>query len=406
MADVGIARKLDQGTGYGRPPQHIDDELVRVGPGTPCGELMRRYWHPIALAEQATTRPRKIRILGEDLILFRDRKGRPGLLYPRCMHRGTTLFYGKVEDEGIRCCYHGWLFAADGTCLDQPCEPEHGLHRDIARQPWYPVEERYGLVFAYLGPAEKKPILPRYDILEELEPGQSILARQMGAQTGDGTMPVAPYSWVHLNDNVIDPYHVYVLHSTFSNVQFSHQFIVKPHKVDFFQSDCGICYSAVRDMGDGRLLDRVSSFIMPCIMSVPDTRGDLQHRRSSRIGWIVPMDDESFTTFSAGTIDKGEKALYQPLDFNGKTWAQMTEAEHQETPGDYEAQSGQGTISLHSEEHLAQSDRGIVMMRRLLKEQMKLVAQGGDPINVAYDLSKATIKVPSGNFFRKAEAAE
>ena len=322
------------------------------------------------------------------------------------MHRGTTLFYGKVEDEGIRCCYHGWLFAAEGKCLDQPCEPEHGLHRDIARQPWYPVEERYGLVFAYLGPPEKKPILPRYDILEELEPNQDILARQMGAQTGDGTMPVAPYSWVHLNDNVIDPYHVYVLHSTFSNVQFSHQFIVKPHKVDFFQSDCGVCYSAVRDMGDGRLLDRVSSFIMPCIMSVPDTRGDLQHRRSSRIGWIVPIDDDSFTTFSAGTIAKGENALFQPLDFNGKTWAQMTEAEHQDTPGDFEAQFGQGTISLHSEEHLAQSDRGIVMMRRLLKEQMKLVAEGGDPINVSYDLAKATIKVPSGNFFRKAEAAE
>ena len=75
-------------------------------------------------------------------ILFRDRKGRPGLLYPRCMHRGTTLYYGKVEDEGIRCCYHGWLFAVDGTCLDQPCEPKGGLRRDRARQPWYPLEER------------------------------------------------------------------------------------------------------------------------------------------------------------------------------------------------------------------------------------------------------------------------
>ncbi|MGH6990741.1 MAG: Rieske 2Fe-2S domain-containing protein, partial [Stellaceae bacterium] len=163
MTDNLVKHKRDEGTGYGRAPQHSDEDLVRVGPGTPMGELMRRYWHPVALSDGATTRPTKVRILGEDLILFRDRKGRPGLVYPRCMHRGTNLFYGKVEDEGIRCCYHGWLFAVDGTCLDQPCEPEHGLHRDIARQPWYPVEERYGLVFAYLGPPEKKPVLPRYD---------------------------------------------------------------------------------------------------------------------------------------------------------------------------------------------------------------------------------------------------
>ncbi len=100
------------------------------------------------------------------------------------MHRGTTLFYGKVEDEGIRCCYHGWLFGVDGTCLDQPCEPEHGLHRDVARQPWYPVEERYGLVFAYMGPPERKPILPRYDILENLAPDQELKAFDNGLGTG------------------------------------------------------------------------------------------------------------------------------------------------------------------------------------------------------------------------------
>ena len=89
-------------------------------PATPCGELFRRYWLPIAEASKVTTRPQNIRILGEDLVLFRDGMGRAGLLYPRCMHRGTSLFYGKVEDEGIRCCYHGWLFGVDGRCLDQP----------------------------------------------------------------------------------------------------------------------------------------------------------------------------------------------------------------------------------------------------------------------------------------------
>ena len=90
------------GSAYGRPLQQIDEKLARVGPGTPCGELFRRYWQPTAEADKVTIRPQNVRILGEDLVLFRDRKGRPGLLYPRCMHRGTSLFYGKVEDEGIR----------------------------------------------------------------------------------------------------------------------------------------------------------------------------------------------------------------------------------------------------------------------------------------------------------------
>src|SRR6185312_4621686 len=201
-----MPRNADENAGnaYGRGLQTHDAELTEVGPGTPCGEFMRRYWHPIALAEKVGPVPQNIRILGEDLILFRDRKGRPGLLYPRCMHRGTTLYYGKVEDEGIRCCYHGWLFGVDGTCLDQPCEPNHGDpeqggHRDVARQPWYPVEERYGLIFAYMGPPEKKPVLPRFDILEDCTAEETVIGQRGGAQTGDRSMPVAPYSWVHLN---------------------------------------------------------------------------------------------------------------------------------------------------------------------------------------------------------------
>ena len=103
------------GGAYGRPPAHPDHELTQVGPGTPCGELMRRYWQPVGLSSEVTHRPANVRILGEDLILFRDKKGRPGLLYPRCMHRGTTLFYGKVTEQGIACCYHGWEFDCGRT---------------------------------------------------------------------------------------------------------------------------------------------------------------------------------------------------------------------------------------------------------------------------------------------------
>ena len=141
--------QFDTGTAYGLKPRRHDPVLTEVGAGTPMGELLRRYWHPVGLTVDASDTPRQVRVLGEDLILFRDGKGRAGLLYPRCAHRGTTLYYGKVDEKGVRCCYHGWQFDVEGRCIDQPCEPENGARsRDRVRQPWYPVQELYGLVFA------------------------------------------------------------------------------------------------------------------------------------------------------------------------------------------------------------------------------------------------------------------
>ena len=126
MSDPPTRIPPRDGSAYGRPAQHSNKLLTEVGPGTPCGELLRRYWHPIAPSAELRDLPRKVKILGEELILFRDAKGRAGLLYPRCMHRGTSLFYGRIEPEGIRCCYHGWLFDVQGKCLEQPCEPDGG----------------------------------------------------------------------------------------------------------------------------------------------------------------------------------------------------------------------------------------------------------------------------------------
>ena len=212
---------MDSGTAYGRPTPSYDATLVEVGPGTPGGELLRRYWHPVAVAADATTRPQKVRVLGEDLVLFRDGEGRPGLLYPRCCHRGTTLYYGKVEASGIRCCYHGWLFDVEGRCLDMPCEPsEKNLsprYRETFRQPWYPVQEYLGLLFAYMGPPEKKPVLPRYDVFEDLPVGEEIVADGSNiGLAGDTT----PCNWLQTHENVMDPYHVFVLHSSNSGDQF------------------------------------------------------------------------------------------------------------------------------------------------------------------------------------------
>ena len=175
---------VSEGRAYGRPQPAFKDDLTCVGRGTPMGELLRRYWHPVGLARDAGSTPRIVRVLGEDLILFRDARGNPGLLYPRCMHRGTSLYYGRVEERGIRCCYHGWLFDTEGHCLEQPCEPGGGERRGNVRQPWYPVEERHGLIFAYLGPAGRQPPLPRYEALDELAAGEMVEADDSSIGSG------------------------------------------------------------------------------------------------------------------------------------------------------------------------------------------------------------------------------
>jgi phenylpropionate dioxygenase-like ring-hydroxylating dioxygenase large terminal subunit len=386
-----------EGSAYGRSAQHSNKLLTEVGPGTPCGELLRRYWQPIAVSAEVSAVPRAVKVLGEDLILFRDRNGRAGLLYPRCMHRGTSLYYGKVEADGIRCCYHGWLFDVEGRCLDQPCEPDGGHHRDAARQPWYPLEERYGLVFAYLGPPQKRPVLPRYDNLENLATDEVFWTAVGGfGSTGDTSLSVVPYSWMHMNDNVMDPFHVHVLHTTFSGAQFHPQFGVMP-TVNFYFADHGVCYSAVREVEDGQRVERISSWLMPNIMSVPDIW--LKRGHSSMISWVVPVDDSHFAQAMVMKVSDSGSPMGR-VRINNKTWGEMTAEDHQRFPGDFEAQMGQGPISLHSEEHLVTSDRGIMMQRRLLEKQIEIVAQGGDPLGVTFDAADALVRVRSGNFDR------
>src|SRR5262245_18119859 len=209
---------IDTGTAYGRPAPTYRAELAEVRGGTPMGELLRRYWHPIGLAADASATPRLLRVLGEDLVLFRDRSGRPGLVYPHCAHRGASLVYGKVDERGIRCCYHGWLFDVQGHCLEQPCEPDlGGPSRERRRQPWYSVQELYGLVWAYLGPPEKKPVLRRYEALEELGDGEFVDADD--SSIGGGGPRIIPCNWLEHYENLVDPFHVVIRHGSFSGTQ-------------------------------------------------------------------------------------------------------------------------------------------------------------------------------------------
>ena len=248
--------QVDTGTAYGRKPRTHDPVLTEVGAATPMGELLRRYWHPVGLSADASDTPHQVRILGEDLILFRDKAGRAGLVDPHCAHRGASLYYGKVEERGIRCCYHGWLFDVQGHCLEQPCEPDLGARRRVTvRQPWYPVEERYGLVFAYLGPPEKKPVLPRYDALERLDDGEFVEAD--ANSIGGGGPPIIPCNWLQHYENLVDPFHVVILHSSFSGTQFVEQMGLMP-KVTWDLADTGVKVTSLRPLDNGKTLRRIS----------------------------------------------------------------------------------------------------------------------------------------------------
>jgi nitrite reductase/ring-hydroxylating ferredoxin subunit len=136
---------------YGRQTPPPDYELTCVEPGSPMGELLRRYWQPVCTSDELRNLPKKIKLLCEELVVFRDKKGRVGALDPHCSHRGTSLEWGRVEEEGLRCCYHGWLYDTQGQCIDMPCETEEFRERVDVWHPAYPTMEYGGLVFVYMG---------------------------------------------------------------------------------------------------------------------------------------------------------------------------------------------------------------------------------------------------------------
>lgn len=406
------------GRAYGLPAPRHTAELTEVGPGKPMGELMRRYWHPIGLTTDAAATPKMVRVLGEDLVLFRDGAGRPGLVYPRCRHRGASLFFGKVEESGIRCCYHGWLFDVEGHCLEQPMDrSERTSYGAIHRQPWYPVQEQYGLIWAYLGPAEKQPALPRYDCLETLEPGEVIEADDSSIGSGGGA--IAPCNWLQHFENVLDPDHLPVLHDSHSGPQFG--FLADPQQrpsfVDrnFASTDRGVIQELRQVLPNGRTMNMTVEVVFPTLRVVPIPRRDINvatgeegFERVESIGWVLPIDDTHYRIFVVGRVTQpGQLGLLRSR-FNGKLWSDMTPEEHQRFPGDYETQVSQGPITAHSEERLVAGDKGVALIRHGLMAQLKRIENGLDPIGVSFDADAPPIKFNAGRLLgpipKRAEA--
>ncbi len=375
------------------------DSMTPVGPGTPAGELFRRYWHPVGVASelsQLAALAKPVRVLGEDLVLFRDGAGKFGLLDSRCCHRGTSLYYGRVEPEGIRCCYHGWLFDVSGRCLDQPCEPPESTYKDRVRQPWYPCREYHGLVFAYMGPLDRMPAFPRFDILEE---GEGAVVAD-GTSYGLGGGEVLDCNWLQVFENVMDPFHVFVLHNAFSGQQFTKALGARP-RVSWETTERGMRSIQDRDMEGGRIFRRITEVLLPNVRIVPSVGAAKagESERARHVGWILPIDDTHTRMYSLlrVPVENGSPIFPPRARHAGKLWAELTEEEHRRMPGDAEAMVSQGPVTARDREHLASSDQGVILIRKLIREALEAVERGEDPTGVTRGAEQQNIVTTAGN---------
>jgi phenylpropionate dioxygenase-like ring-hydroxylating dioxygenase large terminal subunit len=390
------------GRAYGRKPGEPDPILPYVGPGTPGGELLRRYWQPIALSSEATHLPKQIRRLGEDLILFRNKNGEAGLLTPRCLHRGTSLLYGRVEEDGIRCCYHGWKFGCQGQVLDQPCEEGGGLRKHKLRQPWYPVVEEFGSIWAYMGPPDRQPLFPIFSCFENVREDEEIISEYLDSHELAAPFP-QDFNWFQTYENAADHYHIPILHARMAPQFSDPRFGPELPEIEWRYSDAGdsILTTSRRDLGNGEVYVRIEQGLVPSMIALPPFFWD---GPGHDIWFFVPFDD---TTFSQIRISRQPKSfVFDPNEIIGeemKRWRDMTLEEHQLYPMDYEAQGSQGKITLHSDENLAGSDAGVVKHRLLWKRQAKIVAEGGDPIGVAFKEEDRRIVIEAASWMEKVK---
>jgi len=364
--------------------QEENELFSRIGPGTPAGNLLRRYWHVVAAAAQITeAKPKKrVRVLGEDLLLYRDRSGAYGLVGEHCSHRGVSLYYGFVEDDGIRCPYHGWKYDACGNCLEQPFEnPEAGF-KDRIQHTAYPVIKLGGLLFAYMGPPDKKPLPPKWDVL----------VRQDGVKKVDVCETLC-CNWLQAMENSVDPTHTYYLHSHTLKLMGNKDYVPFHYqqlsKVDFelvVQPNWAGIQKQRIFAGEDTPVEAPHPLIFPNILFVPVRTGYAMHFRT-------PIDDSNTQVFQfrfSPTKDgkNAEQTGDPPVEYIGTKNAEGEFHLDHFASQDHMAWETQGSIADRAKEHLGESDRGVIMLRKLLREQIQAVENGADPIGTNRDPAK------------------
>src|SRR5215470_9049023 len=399
-----------------------NDRITRVGPGKPAGQVLRRYWQPAALVDElAGERPIKpVRLLDEELVIFRDNNGRYGLLGRSCPHRGTDLAYGRLEDGGLRCAFHGWLFDIDGQCLQTPAEPEESnLCRNI-RQKAYPVVEHSGILFAYLGPGAP-PEFPRFDCF--VAPNSHTFAFK-------GKIDC---NWLQSLEVGIDPVHTSFLHRFFHDedpqqgygklfrdtsidsatpmTRIMREF-TRP-RIEVEETGYGMRVFTLREISAEHMHVRVTNLMFPNAFVIP------MSREMTITQWHVPIDDTRhywyaiFTSFGA-PVDKDEMRrqrlqLYELPDYvprknkSNDYGFDPHEQAHATYTGmgadinvhDQWACESMGAIQDRTTEHLGRSDKAIIAYRKLLRTAIDEAGNGGRPLMVLDPQSASALTGPA-----------
>jgi len=347
----------------------VNERLTRYGPGTPAGEMFRRYWHPVAvMTELSDEAPTKlVRILGEDLVLFRDKIRRVGLLADHCAHRGASLLYGRVEERGISCAYHGWLYDTDGNCLETPAEPADSHFCLTVKQKAYPVRAHFGLYWAYLGPSPV-PALPGCGVLPTWR--VTGIEEQIDIQA----------NWLQVIENNVDGTHFPILHQESGAMRYpgkpantTRGFIDQFVSLEYWEEPFGIMRRQVYASGGGE----EDALMFPNIK-----------RRTEEVSIKVPVDD----THTKKYVIFFDPSTKSTQDLPIEHWLRQDHAELVGPDGrnrmdeirfqDLTVMHTQGAISERENWRLGASDRGIALLHEVLLREIDKVERGLDPIGV------------------------
>jgi len=380
-----------------------ENELVtRVGAGTPMGNTLRRYWLPALLSREIPEPdgpPARVRLLGEDLVAFRDSEGRIGLLDELCPHRRASLYFGRNEECGLRCVYHGWKFDVAGACVDMMNEPEENDFKHKVRMTAYPTCEMGGVIWAYLGPAEKMPPLPKFAWTQSPESHRHV------------TKVIQECNWLQGLEGGIDTSHAPIMHrlisetSTRGGFKPSNPFVRgKAPKLVVDITDYGYQYAGIRPLGEDEMHVRTYQFILP-FHQIRPSKSESGLQLDAGHCW-VPIDDVTTMVFNwsycadapLSEEDRLERGLGNgPLHVDPSTFRSKANRENnymldrlvQRTESytgidginvqDRAIQESMGKIVDRSKEHLGPADKAIIQARKLLREAVKTTEVGGAP---------------------------